>query len=114
MITVVNIHHGNQDGIYIGRRNQQWMPSPLANPFKINPLCTREQAIAKYRQWLWRQMQSDTPALKELQRIQQLATTTDVTLLCWCKPHACHGDIIVNAIQWLNNNPQFNPSARVD
>jgi len=100
------------DGIYIGRWNPRFPASPLANPFKISNDCSREQAIAQYRVWLWQQMQADTTVLRELQRIQQLEVTTEVTLMCWCYPLPCHGDIIVNAIQWLNNNPQFNPSAR--
>ncbi len=103
MITVANLRM-KREGVYIGRANGQWQQSPLANPFKISRCCTREQAIAQYRLWLWQQMQSDTPAFRELLRIQQLAMTTDVTLLCWCKPQACHGDIIVNATQWLNKD----------
>ncbi len=24
-----------------------------------------------------------------------------IVLTCWCKPEACHGDVIVNCVNWL-------------
>jgi len=91
-----------KEGIYIGRRNGQLAGSPLANKFKIDLHTTRMQAISLYKRWLWEQMQIDTPALRELLRIKQLNEVGNVTLLCWCKPLPCHGDVIISAIDWLN------------
>jgi hypothetical protein len=71
--------------VYIGR------PSKWGNPyshktgtlakFKVN---TREEAIASYREYLHSQ-----PSL-----IQALPDLRGKILGCWCKPLACHGDIL--------------------
>ncbi|MGB6301140.1 MAG: DUF4326 domain-containing protein [Rivularia sp. (in: cyanobacteria)] len=26
----------------------------------------------------------------------------DIALVCWCKPQACHGDVIISCIEWMN------------
>ncbi len=64
--------------IYIGR------PSKWGNPFRIGRDGTREQVIEKYRQWIKEQPEL-LAALPELK---------DKTLGCWCKPKACHGDVL--------------------
>lgn len=73
--------------VYIGR------PAPRhglagsiwANPFRIGPDGTREQVIAKYREWVVRQ-----PHL-----MRRLPELRGKILGCWCRPHACHGDVLV-------------------
>jgi hypothetical protein len=65
--------------IYIGR------PSKWGNPFKIGKDGSREEVIQKYRQWV-----STDPML-----MTQLATELKGKVLgCWCKPDACHGDVL--------------------
>ena len=65
--------------IYIGR------PSVWGNPFTIGKDGTRSQVINKYRAWL------DTkPELKERAKSELRGKV----LACWCKPLACHGDIL--------------------
>ena len=65
--------------IYIGRQ------SIWGNPFKIGPDGTRDEVIEKYRVWV-KQQPMIMHSLKELK---------GKTLGCWCKPHACHGDVLV-------------------
>lgn len=73
--------------VYIGRgRDSIW-----GNPFTFKPgtrapyvVATREAAIEAYRVWLLRQ-----PTL--LARVKELRGQV---LGCWCKPAACHGDIL--------------------
>jgi Domain of unknown function (DUF4326) len=65
--------------VYIGR------PSKWGNPFGIGKDGTRADVIAKYRRWLMTQP-SWLAALPELR---------GKTLGCWCAPHACHGDVLV-------------------
>src|SRR5262245_58764119 len=60
MITVVNKRHHRGGGVYIGR------PSLLGNPFRIGEHGTREEVIAKYRVWLWRQIQRRGSVYREL------------------------------------------------
>jgi hypothetical protein len=77
------IHHSARhllvdNYVYIGR------PSPWGNPFKIGADGTREDVIAKYTAWIQTQ-----PHL-----LAALPTLKNKTLGCWCKPQACHGDVL--------------------
>ena len=85
--TVINRKYEKED-IYIGR-GSKW-----GNPFKIGPTCTREQAIEQYRTYLWHQIQ------KRKITIQDLLNLDGKKLGCYCKPQACHGDVLVKAVQW--------------
>lgn len=74
---------------YIGRGNI------FGNPFKIGKDGTRENVIIKYENWarllLYR---LDSPYLSCLgTAIYDLPE--DAILGCYCKPKACHGDIIM-------------------
>ncbi len=75
--TVVHCKREKHD-VYIGR------PSKWGNPFVIGKDGSREQVVAKYRQWLLGQPQL-LAALHELK---------GKTLGCWCSPEACHGDVL--------------------
>ena len=39
----------------------------------------------------------------ELKRLAKLAKQGDLTLICWCFPKPCHGDILICAIEYLNS-----------
>ena len=83
------------EAIYIGR------PSILGNPFTVKDH-GHGTAIALFRKWLWKHMQSDTPQHQELQRLAELhKQKQDITLVCWCKPKPCHGDVVKAAIEYL-------------
>ncbi len=71
---------------YIGR------PSQWSNPFKIGKDGSREEVIEKYDKWIRQQ-----PYL-----LEQLYKLKDKTLACWCKPKACHGDVLIKLIKELN------------
>ena len=87
---------GQEPGSYIGR------PSALGNPFKIGADGSRNEVITKYRQWLRAQWRDQGPARKELERLAQVYQRTgQLTLLCWCAPAACHGDVVADAIEKL-------------
>lgn len=64
---------------YVGR-GSQW-----GNPFRIGPDGTRDEVIAKYREWIKTQ-----PNL-----IAALPELRGKVLGCWCVPLACHGDVLV-------------------
>ena len=72
--------------VYIGR------PSPWGNPFSDKPKSiaevkteTREEAIACYEEYLRQNPELIERAKRELK---------GKVLGCWCKPKACHGDIL--------------------
>jgi len=80
--------------VYIGR------PSKWGNPYthiqdrdtKAEFVVeTREEAIAKYKEWILTQPE----LLKELPKLK------DQVLGCWCSPKSCHGDILVELINNL-------------
>lgn len=81
MTTVVKMHPNGilpPNGIYIGR------PSKWGNPFGIGKHGTRDEVIAKYEEWVRKQPRL-MAALHELK---------GKILVCWCKPKACHGDVL--------------------
>lgn len=69
--------------IYIGR------PSKWGNPYTIGKDGTREEVIDKYRRYIL----SNNKLLADLHELK------DKTLGCWCKPKACHGDVLVELIE---------------
>ena len=102
-VTVGNIKHGHT-GEYIGRAGRGRAGSPLANPFHIGRHGTREQVIARYRSWLWQNIQSgNREVMAELRRLLALARRPEgVQLLCFCAPLPCHGDVIARTLEWLD------------
>lgn len=68
------------DGVYIGR------PSKFGNPFVIGQHGSRAEVIARYEAWLMSQ-----PALVEAAKRELRGKS----LVCWCAPLACHGDVLL-------------------
>jgi len=82
MTRVVNIK-GEKDGyIYIGR-GSKW-----GNPFKIGIDGTREDVLWKYEKWI----------MKKPKLLLDLMELEDQVLGCYCKPKACHGDVLVKLL----------------
>jgi hypothetical protein len=71
--------------VYIGR------PSKWGNPFEIGRDGTREEVIEKYREYI----------LSKPELLKDLSELKGKILGCWCKPKACHGDVLV---ELLNEN----------
>lgn len=113
MLQVIN---GKQSGflgsdkIYIGRKCYGLSGSSLQNPYSIGRDGDRDTVIEKYRKYLWENIKqwketgSLNPVVKELFKLSQCSQSEELFYLsCWCKPEACHGDIIVKAVMWLNS-----------
>lgn len=73
--------------VYIGRRNSHYRveTSKWANPFRVGVDGNRHEVIHQYREYILR-----TPRL-----LVQLGELLDKTLVCWCMPQPCHGDVLV-------------------
>ncbi len=100
MIQVININKvgSNCDFEYIGRPGKGVKSSPLGNKFNSG---NRSKDIADYRIWLHAQIQKRNPkVIAELSRLKAIAISGDLVLGCFCKPLACHGDVIKSAIEW--------------
>lgn len=72
--------------VYIGRAHypKRLGGSKWGNPFEIGREGNRQQVIEKYGQHL-----KASPWLQ-----QEIPQLVGKTLVCWCKPEACHGDIL--------------------
>ena len=79
--TVVN----KRDLMYIGRG------SIWGNPFKVTITTSRIVAIEKYRPYIKKKLQ-ESPKLYNLDKLR------GKILVCFCKPQACHGDILVELL----------------
>lgn len=88
---VVNKYRDSYD-IYIGR-GSRW-----GNPFVIGRDGDRDTVIAKYRDYLTHQVQTGKITHDDLR------TLKGFTLGCFCKPQACHGDVLVEFIDTLCND----------
>jgi hypothetical protein len=110
MIRVFNLHEFEKD--WPGKRVYVGPDSALENAFGIVSGNTRAEGIELFRHWLWRVMQTaikggalaypEEQAWLELRRVLRSAREGDVSLLCICKPLACHGDVIKSAVEWLD------------
>lgn len=83
---IVNIDKEPYD-IYIGRG------SIWGNPFIIGKHGNRNKVIEKYREYL----------LKNKFLMDNLKTLKDKVLGCHCKPLKCHGDVLVELIDKMEN-----------
>lgn len=89
-------------GVYIGR------PSVLGNPFSIGRDGSREEVIEKYKRWMWEEMKKKDKVFEKLLRLLGLEMKYgELVLICYCKPLACHGDVIVRALEWLKKQGRF-------
>jgi hypothetical protein len=81
MARVLNKSHGNipRDAVYVGR-GSKW-----GNPFVLGKDGTRVEVIAAYRKHL-----HATPRL-----LNALGELRGKDLVCFCKPLACHADILL-------------------
>lgn len=115
MITVVNRHVYKGSATYIGRG------TALGNKFShigyegTIKVDSREEAIQKYAEWLKGEL--DNPASSAFSMFLSLAKRAvkgeNIVLSCSCKPKACHGDVIVSALEkFLRNYPKWNFTRR--
>jgi hypothetical protein len=61
----------------------------------VTLVATREEAIARYREWLWERIEREGQQL-----VEALAGLHGRTLGCYCSPEPCHGDVLVRAAAW--------------
>jgi hypothetical protein len=87
MCRVVNKYKEEYD-VYIGR-GSKW-----GNPFAIGKDGTREEVVEKYRDYLWKKIVSREILIGEILELD------GNRLGCYCSPKLCHGNVLVDAVQW--------------
>ncbi|KKM18602.1 hypothetical protein LCGC14_1664070 [marine sediment metagenome] len=100
MTRIVNIRKDEYE-VYIGRGDGcRW-----GNPFSHLPatsslaefvVSSREESIVRYREWIMQRLK-DEPALAE----EMKRKLKGKVLGCFCKPKACHGDVLVEIVESL-------------
>lgn len=70
--------------VYIGRDYLEFKDEGWGNPFHIGVDGNRKEVLAKYREWV----------LKQPHLLARLHELNGKVLGCWCKPYACHGDVL--------------------
>lgn len=91
MTRIVNINKGQEYDIYIGR-GSKW-GNPYSHLYgKGIYVKDRETAILKYKEYIM-----NRPGL-----LEDLHELKGKTLGCFCKPKACHGDILIQLIKEMN------------
>jgi hypothetical protein len=100
-IEVVNAKTvGFHKGEYIGRASPGRRGSPLANPYKIGKGISREEAVTMYEAWLRKELErGDQLILDEFARLASIVCQGKLTLVCWCAPDPCHGDVIAKVLR---------------
>lgn len=80
----------SEASVYIGRKG------PWGNPFTIGIHGTRDEVIARYREYILDKVGRD-------HEFKALFATTlsGKHLVCHCKPLACHGDVILEVLQLI-------------
>lgn len=82
MNSVVNKYAARYD-VYIGR-GSKW-----GNPFVIGKDGSREECVEKYAVYLG----------TNVELIDSLGELRNKVLGCFCKPQACHGDVLLLALE---------------
>lgn len=83
------------DYAYIGRP-KGLLDGPFGNPFVLASEQDRDRLLHLYRNYFDRKIETD-----EVFRRRILGLRGKI-LVCYCKPKACHGDVIA---EWLDANP---------
>lgn len=98
MITrVVNAHRHP----FVDDGNHVWIDrrSIFGNhPFKITKDCDREEAVRMYRVYFYNRIMHDEKFCKAVEELK------GKTLVCWCKPLECHGDVIQEYLEHMTLN----------
>jgi hypothetical protein len=92
---VVNIHKEPFD-VYIGHTGRS-QGGYFGNPFRIGHGMSREDAVKRFQRYFIDRIEKDS-AFK-----RRILALKGKRLGCFCKPKACHGDVIA---EWLNKMEQ--------
>ncbi len=96
---VVN-KRNNQYDVYIGRGSifgNPYTHYPLKDTMAQYKVKTREESIEKFRVYFYNRLKIDDDFRLEVLELK------GKVLGCYCKPKACHGDIIVEYLNEVDN-----------
>lgn len=88
----VNVRDRVDGAVYVGRAAPRagLAGSPFANPFRVDVDGSRDDVVARYREWI----------LGETTLLDRLHELHGRPLACWCPPGlACHADVLVELVE---------------
>lgn len=113
-LTVINKYKTDvqPEDLYIGRGSALGNPYTHLDSVKCNKakylVKTREIAVEKYKTYILKKVLADDKAVIEM-FYKIITSEVDLRLACYCKPKACHGDIIVE----LCNDEVFKEAIKI-
>jgi len=83
---IVNLFDEDYD-VYIGRKGFG-MDGYFGNPYRLNKDGPRHEIMMKYQKYFRKRLNNDPDFATKIRALRGM------TLGCYCKPRACHGDFI--------------------
>jgi hypothetical protein len=80
--------------VYIGRAGKG-MSGDFGNPIVLERESDRDKVLQEYRIYLEKRVEEDVDFRTKVMDLR------DKTLVCFCKPKPCHGDILVEMVEKL-------------
>lgn len=84
--------------VYIGRE-RKGLSGYFGNPYPLIDEERRDYVLGLYKMWFQNKLKIDTDFRDRIQGL------SDKTLVCFCKPKNCHGDVIK---EYLDDNQHEN------
>ena len=105
---VVNLRV-NEFDIYIGRASprKSLIGSVFHNPFALNTYAIKSPAEQRFYSLLAFAQYFYTKLNEEPEFLRQVLALRGKTLGCWCKPLACHGDVIAHFVDVVSEGVEI-------
>lgn len=91
-----NVYIGRAGIVFVSNGNGKARfpkrPSVWANPYRVRGSTTREKSIRKYEAYIRNKIEEE-PEKYDLRSLK------GKRLGCWCKPEACHGDVLLKLLK---------------
>jgi len=71
--------------------------SKFGNPFKINKHGDKKEVVSKYYNYFHKKIEEDEEFKKAVEELK------GETLACWCAPKRCHGDVIIEYLEGVED-----------
>ena len=99
VVHIKNVSLESDDVVYIGRSGKGQdgyfgNDHPIGKCRICNTVHDRAGSIRAYKAYFWRRVNEDD------QFFQRVMLLEGKQLACFCKPKACHGDVIVAFLEW--------------
>ncbi len=98
MDDINNEYIGRGGVVFVDKQRFPKMASIWANPYKIGKDGDRESVLNKYRTYIQTKVKND-PLL-----VESLLKLKNKKLGCWCYPERCHGDILLELIEYFESH----------